>query len=393
MSISNSPAIIVMTYNRDHSLQRLLDSLSKAIYNSNTVSLIISIDGAKEKENQGCIDLAEKFTWNNGEKRIVNHEKNIGIINHAYYCLGLTSEFGSVILLEEDQYVSPIYYKYSREVLKFYEKEQNIFCFSLFAHSKNGYLDYPFFPLQEDNDVFFMQLGFTQGIVITERQWNSYNAWLSTSNNWKITLDDPFHPYLLELDKIGTEWFQTITKYLYTSNKFIGFPRVSLSVNFHDTGTHNKNQSSWYQVPLSFENSSFVFKSLENTNAVYDSYMEIFPDRLKRLNNELTSYNFEVDLLALKTKKIIKTEYLLSTREVKDFKKSFALLMKPMEQNITEKIEGEGIYLAEKENFKFTKLKDAKIRRRNYYFYNTGRKKKSVLTSAIIGILSKLRII
>ena len=58
---------------------------------------------------------------------------------------------------------------------------------------------------------------------------------------------------------------------------------------------------SLFQVPLRLEKKEFDFKPFRDSNAVYDVYCEIIPDRLKRLQPLLASYEFETDLYGMKS--------------------------------------------------------------------------------------------
>lgn len=389
MSSFENPTIVVMAYKRLESIKRLLHSLEKVKYEGQ-IRLLISVDGSLNSENKDVISYCNEFDWTFGEKKIIIHEENLGIIQHVFFCLGLTEEYGSIILLEDDHFVSPMFYRVSQEFLRFYSEEKRIFAFSLYSHTKNGYLNLPFIPLQEDNDVYFAQIGFTQGLMIDERQWKRFKQWYSEPQNKFVSENDHLHPLLMQLDQKGNEWFPKITKYLVSEEKYIAFPRSSYSVNFHDIGTHNKSQTSWYQNPLAYEKENFKFKELSMSVAIYDSFLELLPDRIKKLNQNLSNYDFEVDLNCSKPKKMFSKEYLLTTRKAKSFEKSFAKVMKPLEQNILENLEGRGIYLAHVNNFTFSKLQNLKIARTNYYFYNEGFKRTTAIKFFLIGLIQKL---
>ena len=224
MSLSNTPAIVIMAYNRVYALKRLARSIINASYENNMIELIISIDGPLSSENKEVITFSNDLHWPNGNKQVILHNNHLGIVKHVNFCLGLTEKVESIILVEDDQYLSKYFYKFACSVLQFYSEELSIFFFSLFSHSKNGFLNIPFYPIQEDSDIFFMQLGFTQGLIISKNQWLPYKDWLENSGKTKVTLNDPFHPFLFRLDKKGNEWFQTVSKYLFLTNKFIAFP-------------------------------------------------------------------------------------------------------------------------------------------------------------------------
>ena len=61
-----NPAIIVVAYNRPSSLQRLLNSLTRADYSVyDSINLIISIDYSNSAE---VISIAKNFSWQFGQK-------------------------------------------------------------------------------------------------------------------------------------------------------------------------------------------------------------------------------------------------------------------------------------------------------------------------------------
>lgn len=392
MNSFENPTIVVLAYNRLHSITRLLMSLTNAHYNT-SVRLVLSIDGAINSENKEVIEFCNEFKWDYGEKIVTVQEKNLGIIKHVFISLNLTEKYKSVILLEDDHYLSPVFYKMACEFLKFYVNEEKIFALSLYSHAKNGYNNLPFHPLQEDNDVYFIQVGFTQGILISEKQWSKFKKWYSNVENQSLNENDPLHPILLQLDVKRNEWFPKVTKYLVSENNYIAFPRNSLSVNFHDIGTHNKVPSSWYQVPIIYEKENFKFKKFIDSNSVYDSFLEILPDRLIKLNQNLATYDFDVDLYGSKPKKILTKQFLLTTRIPKKFEKSFEKRMKPLEQNVIENVEGKGIYIANQKDYKFTTLQDLKNKRSLFYYFNEGINLKILVKLSILGILQKLKLI
>ena len=94
------PAIVVVTYNRPDSLTRLLGSLSKARY-PDGVPLVISIDGGGNRERK-VVKTAEEFPWPHGKKKVICHEKNLGLREHILSCGDLTERYDSEILLGID---------------------------------------------------------------------------------------------------------------------------------------------------------------------------------------------------------------------------------------------------------------------------------------------------
>jgi len=151
------PAIVAVAYTRPHSLDRLLGSLDAAQYPAGTqVPLIISIDHG---DNQDVLALAEAFDWRHGEKQVIYQPQNLGLKAHILACGNLAEQYGAVILLEDDLYVSPQFYQFSLQSLAFYDDDPLIKGISLYNHRANVHADnLPFIPVEDGNDVYFMQM-------------------------------------------------------------------------------------------------------------------------------------------------------------------------------------------------------------------------------------------
>ena len=70
-------AIVVVAYNRDKALAKLLNSLKRIETNIN-VPLVISIDGGG---TEAVNKIANDFEWQYGEKKVIIHEK-LGLVKH-----------------------------------------------------------------------------------------------------------------------------------------------------------------------------------------------------------------------------------------------------------------------------------------------------------------------
>ncbi|MEM8858266.1 MAG: glycosyltransferase family 2 protein, partial [Chloroflexota bacterium] len=115
------PAIVVIAYNRPEPLQRLLSSIQKARYpNGTQIPIVISIDGGGE-HNAAVSEIAQTFRWAYGEKEIINHSSNLGLIEHVFACGDLSQKFGSIILLEDDLFVGRSFYFYAQQGLNFFD--------------------------------------------------------------------------------------------------------------------------------------------------------------------------------------------------------------------------------------------------------------------------------
>ena len=86
------PAIVVVSYNRPNSLRRLLNSVKSAVYHSNDIRLIISVDYQDSHNHNEVVQLANEFDWVYGEKKIIEHKENLGLKAHVLSCGDLVNK-------------------------------------------------------------------------------------------------------------------------------------------------------------------------------------------------------------------------------------------------------------------------------------------------------------
>ncbi|PNW26694.1 glycosyltransferase [Formosa algae] len=132
-----NPALVVVTFNRPESLKRLLDSLNNAYYNEYNVPLIISIDYQNSIQHNEVVEIAENFKWTFGKKTIINHVENLGLKKHVLKCGDLVYDYDSIIMLEDDLFVSQEFYTTTIQLLNFYKSDDRIAGVSLYTHKKN----------------------------------------------------------------------------------------------------------------------------------------------------------------------------------------------------------------------------------------------------------------
>jgi len=120
--------INVIAFDRPEDLKRLLDSLLKADYDTDVVSLRIHIDSAKPDSSQERIEgvqavlkLAVKFHWPHGPKSIHKKVKNNGVTRQWLEAWTPSSDDDIGFFFEEDLEVSPAYFKWVKTALENYE--------------------------------------------------------------------------------------------------------------------------------------------------------------------------------------------------------------------------------------------------------------------------------
>ncbi len=360
MSIE-TPVIVVVAFNRLNSLERLLNSLNNGIY-ENEIKLIISIDKGNNKD---IFEYAKNFEWKYGEKEVIYQKENLGLKKHILKCGDLTKEYGSIILLEDDLFVSPYFYDYAIQALKYYKNDDDISQISLYKHSVNNNTGLKFSPINDSSDIFFMQFASSWGQIWTYNQWKNFREWFD-KNDLSISQEDNLPDFVIKWKE--TSWLKYFLKYNVENNKYVVYPRISLTSNFSDVGTNNPlDEIFLYQKNLLLEKKEYLFKKLNNSLCIYDVYFEID----KSITNKfIKEYNdIEFDLYGTKKLKKIKTKYLISVKNCKSPLKTFAMSLKPHETNILMNLKGDSIKLSYTKDF--TSTINSKIIKSRFKYYWT----------------------
>ncbi len=368
-SKNNKPAIVVVAYNRLNSLKRLLESLKRGFYPEDT-KLIISIDHSPD--NSAVVDCAREFTWNAGEKVVISHPENLGLKRHIISCGDFSRQYGSVIILEDDLYVSPFFYQYTLQAIEFYENQDDISGIGLFnyTHIEKSDNPEPFNPAVDDADVYFIQYACSSGQAWSYKQWNAFRQWYDSNPDIKTIEGMPEHV----LKWTERSWKKFFIAYLILQNRFFVFPRVSLTSNFDDVGTNRGLSTFEVQSILLLDDKTFSFKSLQDSDIIYDAHFEMLPEKIRTFNKKLNSYNFAVDLYGHKNPDTIKENFLLTTKKCKGYTHSFTRSLKPHEMNVIMDIQGSDIFLCRKNQLIPPDRKDkvfSFISKFNYYYRTT----------------------
>jgi hypothetical protein len=334
-----SPAIVVVAYNRPHSLKRLLSSLANA-RKADGARLIISIDN-NGSENQQVVDLAQNFDWPFGEKEVIHQPVKLGLRKHILQCGDLSKKYGSVIILEDDLFVSPFFYDYAIQALAYYEKDENIGGISLYNHVDEDMTELPFMPIQDDSDVYFIQFPSSWGQAWSESQWGKFRIWYDKQPDIsKIRIS----PQVLSWRE--SSWKKYFNAYLVDSHRYFVFPRVSLTTNFNDKGTHkvlDVNHNG--QSTLRITDTHYRFKYCSDSLCRYDAHFELNEKTVHHFRPDLEKYSFELDLYGIKRLDQISVPYIITIRPSRSFISGFQRALKPHEMNVILNLPGEEIRL------------------------------------------------
>jgi hypothetical protein len=361
------PTIVVVAYNRRHSLNRLLNSLNSARYPSDDVRLMVSIDRG---DNKDVLQCAQDFKWQHGTKVVEYQSTRLGVRDHVLKGGSLVEQFGSVIILEEDLFVSPFFYDYAVRSLGFYENDDRIAGISLYFSYLNEFALVPFLPLDDGSDVYFLQVASSWGQAWSQRQWSLFREWYDKKPSVDAVNGIP--------DQVlrwpDSSWKKHFIGYLMQCGKFFVYPRVSLTTNYSDAGgAHLRRATNLFQSPLLASDKPWRLIPLGESGAVYDAHFELHSGILKRRNAALASYEFEVDLNGSKNLTKLSKEYALTIQARGASEKSFGLNLKPIELNVVFDNPGDDLILVRKGELKLSLLQRviAKYELFVYYYRST----------------------
>lgn len=351
-------AICIIAYNRLHSLVRLLKSLEQAYYDS-SIPLIISIDKSQNSEIE---KYAKNYKWSFGEKKIITHPKNLGLRNHVIKCGDLIEDFDALIVLEDDIFVMPSFYYYSKACVERFYNDDNIAGISLYNKPFNYHNNLPFYPLYCSSDTYLMQNAQSWGQVWMKRQWKTFRLWYEKNKS-----DFSSQPHLPDsiCNWPNSSWLKYHTRYCIEKNKYFVYPYKSLSTCFDDIGTHTSKSSRHKQSYLLYGEQKH-FNLI--TSIKYDAFFEneIIYSILNIPKEELC-----VDFYGEKKNRLNKRYWL--TCESKPFKtiQSYGLQLKPYELNVINKIAGSELFLYDTHitlKFSFSSLYNYKFNQYSYLY-------------------------
>lgn len=351
--------IVVIAYNRPHSLKRLLHSIGQARYSSEDITLIISIDYGKS--NKDVVEVANSFDWSYGSKKVIYQKKNLGLRQHVLKCGDYCLEYGSVILLEDDLFVSKDFYNYSIQALSFSEGKEYIGGISLYNHQLNVHNYLYFSPVEDGFDNWYFQLAASWGQAWTRSQWSSFKDWYTAKD--KLEKSDQIPAYVLSWS--DKSWLKYYIVFLIENQKYFLYPKISLSTNFHDAGTHVGSDSTQYQVPLyEGEQKIYRFSTLDASRSTYDAFFE------NTKLYEVLGVPKEILSVNLYGAKPSRTHALELSQEIKNrvIIRSFARALKPLDMNVLMNISGDEIYLYDMTKKYRNRRKKDQVKELRYFY-------------------------
>lgn len=340
MDNSIYPVVVLVGYNRPESMKRLMESVVAAEYPPNhEITLIISLD-ASDKSDE-IERIVNQIPWRHGEKKVIRYKERQGLKKHIISCGNYSKQYGAVIILEDDLFVSPGYYLFTVEALKKYATDPRIAGIALYCHNWNGYSNCRFIPKNNGYDIFLGQFSITWGQCWTANEWNSFHSWLEKQNN--EFEDDVRLPAVVA--RWGKQsWGKFFFKFVVQNNLFYVVPYQSMSTNFSDTGEHNNASNTAHQVPLG-EHPARRYCFPEFQSAIkYDAFFERVLSKCEVIDGICGS---EICMDLNDCRRVTNGErYLISTRKLPyNVVKSYGIKLRPIEDNIMYNISGNDIIL------------------------------------------------
>ena len=325
-------AIVVVGYNRQKSLSRLLESVSNAQYEVQDVPLVISIDASG---NQELYDFVNEYKWNHGKKYVNIQSERLGLKNHIFQCMSLSRYFKGVIILEDDIFVSPYFYHYCISSLEKYGDDSFVSGIALYTNEYDGFHNIPIQRYHNGFDVFASQGVCSWGEMINERMWTRFSEWFDN-------FDGDFSRF--DMDDRIKSWERAWSKYMYAfmldTNTYFIFPFEPLSTNFNDAGGEHGGNNNLVQINMLQGKRYYQFGDFSQL-VRYDiyGYNTMIASWLKINENDLI-----IDLWG--DRRSINTRYILTQLEL-PYKviSSYRLSMRPWELNIKYGLKGNDIFL------------------------------------------------
>ena len=328
------PVIVIPAYNRPAALHQLLKSVNQAVYPDSQTELILSLEAGASNEVK---QIAKDFQFQHGKKKLIYRDRKLGVKKHIFTCADESDQRDGVIILEDDLTVSPYFFVYAVEALKFYAEEDRIGGISLYSQRFNETSQLPFIPMPGNFSVYFMQLASSWGQAWTTKQWRLFRNWLNTYNVNENDFQADDLPQ--NISKWGSDsWKLLFNIYLLKTGRTIIYPYNSYSTNnSYFDGKHMMNKGDLFQVPIGFfrdKKPSLQFPSFDEQQIRYDMFMEFNPSRIA-ISDDFKGEDICLDLYGTKPDKLLqKYRFTVTPRLGPGPLRSFSLSLIPPELNL-----------------------------------------------------------
>jgi hypothetical protein len=262
--------------------------------------------------------------------KVILQAEKLGLKKHLLQCGDLVENYDAVIVLEDDLYVAKGFFDFAQQAYSFYKDDEQIAGIGLYNYRYNEYAHCPFEPLTDGYDNYFMQVPCSWGQMWTREHWQSFKAFLakdSIRQENRLLIPEAVHHWPKD-----TSWKRKYFSYIVATDKYFVYPRIALSTNFGEPGAHFPEPLLVWQTPLLIGAKPFRFSTLEESQSIYDSFLELDPKAFQRLTKDERSISF--DLNGTKPLHSINTEYLVSSKRCLQPEITYQPALYPYECNV-----------------------------------------------------------
>ncbi|XP_052256493.1 uncharacterized protein LOC127861846 isoform X7 [Dreissena polymorpha] len=246
--------IIVITYNRPNSTLRLLDSISKAHFEGDSILLEVWIDKSRNGNvSHETLATLGNFRFSSGECHIHVHKEHVGITGQWLHTWNPPRETPELaVIFEDDLTVSPYFYKYLKLVDRKYGHSPNVSGYSLQGKSirHSSLVSDCCLEVDTKYPVFLYPTLGTSGFAPNRLPWIKFQDWLAEvkKNNQSV----PFVPKhkatrwyksFIATNKADSMWEMEYLYYTWKNQQYTVYPNFQdhrgLTFNWYEDGLHS----------------------------------------------------------------------------------------------------------------------------------------------------------
>lgn len=324
-------AVVVMAYARADALRRLLASLPSV------ERLVISIDGDGS--------TLREVPMPHGAQVLVAGDR-LQLKEHFFRCGDLSRELGTVVILEDDLYVSPALLGYVEAAMEQYAHVPEIAGVSLYSFCFNEFAETPFAAVDDGYDVYFAQSA-GWGVAFTNGQWERFRAWVTARGGAPSA--SPLLPHEMNRWPEPT-WKRLLNLYLAESATYLVTPRWGVATNVAEPGVHVRRAVTYLTAPLAGASRRWTMPRFAHSLCRYDAHLQLEPASLRAWSRVELPESLALDLYGTRDRRSIAAEWLLTACPRRAAERTFALRLFPFETNVIENIPGPALALARPED-------------------------------------------
>ena len=241
-NFNNNFTIHILTWNRPHALLRLMNSLTYAQYENETIDLIIHIDGGQN--NNDTYNTASQYKWYYGKKEIIKQAKQIGLAKSWFQAWQPMSSIDHAIIFEDDIIVSKLWYIWLKNAWKRYGHRNDLAGITLQRQSFIPQKPFKRKEIINDNKPFLFALVGSIGFSPHPLQWKKFLRWINhiDMKTFDVSLPELITTTWYKKGPSGHMWTQHFIYFckvnrLYTL--YINLPKkMTLAEHWQEKGMH-----------------------------------------------------------------------------------------------------------------------------------------------------------